>query len=84
MISSSAMQTNEPPLRVGESIRLRKDIPELWLFRDDIGVVVSTWCYPITAYEVEFDRPDDSCRTRALVMGTDLQPASPATDSRRS
>lgn len=63
----------EPSLRVGQAARLVNDIPDLWLSRDEVGTVISIWCFPISAYEIEFARPGDACRTRALVLSTDLR-----------
>ena len=37
-----------------DRVRLEQDIPELELHRGDVGVVVSSWFFPNTAYEVEF------------------------------
>jgi hypothetical protein len=47
-----------PPMRqphVDDFVRLTCDIPDLSLHRGQIGVVCSTWCEPLTAYEVEFN-----------------------------
>ena len=37
-----------------EQVYLAIDLPELSLFRGDVGVVRSAWLYPQRAYEVEF------------------------------
>ena len=64
-------------LPVDQIVRLTKDIPELSLRRGELGVVISIWCAPIVAYEVEFYQPDENCRTRVLVFSRHLQ-AEPA------
>jgi hypothetical protein len=51
-----------------ERVRLEQDIPELELFRGDVGVVVSTWFYPYTAYEVEFDGDESYIKRRVLLL----------------
>ncbi len=57
---------------VDDTVRLTRDIPELSLHRGQVGVVRSTWCSPLTAYEVEFNIGLDH-ETRALVMAEQLQ-----------
>lgn len=57
----------------GEAVRLVRDIPECWLSCGDRGVVISTWCSPMVAYEVEFHQPDGDRRIRALVSSADLE-----------
>lgn len=48
-------------------VRLRQDIPELLLSRGEVGVVRSTWCAPMVAYEVEFHPVGVGHQTRALL-----------------
>ena len=61
------------PPEVDDIVRLIKDIPELGLARNEVGVVRSTWFAPHMAYEVEF-RPRGQCfRTRALLMAEQVQ-----------
>ena len=57
---------------VDDTVRLVCDIPDLSLSRGQVGVVRSTWCSPLTAYEVEFHVGLDH-ETRALVMAEHLQ-----------
>jgi hypothetical protein len=45
-------------LPVDQIVRLMKDIPELSLRCGELGVVISIWCAPFVAYEVEFYQPD--------------------------
>jgi hypothetical protein len=58
---------------VDDFVRLTRDIPELSLHRGQVGVVRSTWCSPLTYYEVEFHEPGLDHDTRALVMAEQLQ-----------
>jgi hypothetical protein len=51
-----------------DRVRLREDIPELELFRGDVGVVVSSWFVPNTAYEVEFEIKAQPQRLRVLLL----------------
>ncbi len=37
-----------------DRVRLTEDLPEIDLFRGEIGIVRGAWLYPNTAYEVEF------------------------------
>ena len=57
---------------VDDYVRLTCDIPDLSLYRGQVGVVCSTWCEPHTAYEVEF-HAGFGHETRALVMAEQLQ-----------
>ena len=72
-------ETAAPFFRVDDSVRLTRDIPELWLRRGDMGVVVSTWCAPSVAYEIEFDRMHDAdtCRPRVLLLPESLSARCP-------
>ena len=63
----------EVRLPLDQIVRLMKDIPELSLRCGELGVVISMWCAPIVAYEVEFYQLDENYRTRVLVFGKHLQ-----------
>ena len=58
---------------VDDFVRLTRDIPELGLNRNEIGVVRSTWFAPSVAYEVEFHLRGQAHRTRALLMAEQVQ-----------
>ena len=60
-------------LCVDDVIRLRQDVPELALSRGDRGVVRSTWFAPLTRYEVEFECPNQSSNTRALLRPEQME-----------
>ena len=60
-------------LSVDDVIRLRQDVPELALTRGDRGVVRSTWFSPLTRYEVEFECPNQSSNTRALLQADQME-----------
>ncbi len=51
-----------------DRVRLQEDIPELELFKGDVGVVVSSWFCPNTAYEVEFRGSDRGFARRVLLL----------------
>ena len=53
---------------IDDYVRLAQDIPELALVRGEVGVIRSTWCAPIIAYEVEFHPIGLDHQTRALLM----------------
>jgi hypothetical protein len=53
---------------IDDYVRLVKDIPELGLVRNEIGVVRSTWFAPEIAYEVEFHPRGQDHQTRALLL----------------
>ena len=53
---------------VDDFVRLTRDIPELGLCRNEIGVVRSTWFAPSIAYEVEFHPRGLEHHTRALLL----------------
>jgi len=61
------------PPEVDDFVRLVKDIPELGLARNEVGIVRSTWFEPHTAYEVEFRPRGQIFRTRALLMAEQVQ-----------
>jgi hypothetical protein len=52
---------------VDDVVRLKKDFPELFLSRGDVGVVCSTWFSPVAAVDVEFSQIGCDHQTRALV-----------------
>jgi len=56
-----------------DRVRLQQDLPELQLFRGNIGTVVSTWFYPNTAYEVEFETKEQPVKVRVLLLQEQLQ-----------
>jgi hypothetical protein len=58
--------------QIDDRVRLTHDIPELALFRGDVGVVRSVWFAPACAYEVEFQEDHAHCQTRALVLEEQL------------
>ena len=60
-------------IKVDELVRLKKDIPELGLYRGDTGVVCSRWFDPNTAFEVEFQPHAPGCSVRALLMPNQIQ-----------
>ena len=64
-------------LSVDQIVRLMKDIPELSLRCGELGVVISIWCAPFVAYEVEFYQPDQGCSARVLLFREQLK-AEPA------
>jgi hypothetical protein len=51
-----------------DRVRLEQDIPELQLHRGEMGVVVSSWFCPNTAYEVEFEAKYQSAKVRVLLL----------------
>jgi hypothetical protein len=52
--------------QVNERVRLKHDVPTLWLHRGEVGVVRSMWLSPANYYEVEFQKPGQ-CPVRALL-----------------
>ena len=56
-----------------DEVSLLQDIPELDLHRGDVGVVVSSWFCPNTAYEVEFDGSADCCKRRVLLLEQQIE-----------
>jgi hypothetical protein len=58
---------------IDDTVRLRQDIPELSLLRGMSGVVRSTWCAPLPAFEVEFRVDGTSYQTRALLMAEQVE-----------
>ncbi len=60
-------------LHVNDYVRLRQDLPNLYLSRGEIGVVRSTWFAPDVAYEVEFHPVGLSHETRALLLAEQVE-----------
>ena len=58
---------------IDDYVRLVKDIPELGLNRNEIGVVRSTWFAPEIAYEVEFHPIGLDHQTRALLLAEQVE-----------
>jgi hypothetical protein len=58
---------------INDTVRLTRDIPNLWLERGCEGVVRSIWFSPTTVYEVEFDGVGLDCRTRALLLDDQIE-----------
>src|SRR6476646_2922985 len=54
--------------RVDDFVRLRQDIPELSLWRGEVGVVRSSWFATAVAYEVECQRIGHDYQSRALLQ----------------
>jgi hypothetical protein len=54
--------------RIDDLVRLTQDVPELALYRGEVGVVRSTWFAPTVAYEVEFHQIGYDYQTRALLQ----------------
>jgi len=52
---------------VDDVVRLKRDIPELFLMRGEIGVVRSTLFSPMDALDVEFSSIGSDQQTRAIV-----------------
>ena len=75
--SPGAANSADTPFLPDQIVRLMEDIPEFSLRCGDLGIVISTWCAPIVAYEVEFYQPQEDCHTRVLVLSEHLQ-AEPA------
>ena len=57
---------------IDDQVRLVEDIPELFLFRGEVGIVKSTWFAPTVAYEVEFHQVGLAYETRALLLQEQL------------
>ena len=69
---------------VDDRVQLRTDVPELDLFRGEIGVVCSTWFAPSMAYEVEFKSDGRAHVIRALLLAEQLEVESQRNLSSRS
>ena len=55
-----------------DRVRLEENLPELGLIRGAVGTVVSTWFYPNTAYEVEFELDQQTAALRVLLLSDQL------------
>lgn len=53
---------------IAKAVQLVQDLPELGLFRGEVGVVCNAWLAPTTAYEVEFQQPGSDRKTRTLLL----------------
>jgi len=72
------------PPEINDYVRLTADLPELCLYRGELGVVRSTWFAPTTAYEVEFRPIGLNCEPRALLLHEQIQVVvEPMFDARR-
>ena len=65
-----------------DRVRLTEGVPNLWLERGDIGVVESIWHATTDYCEVEFNKPSEPFRVRALVPVERLEVVE-STDNRR-
>jgi hypothetical protein len=52
---------------VDDHVRLKSDVPEVFLSRGEIGVVCSTWFWPSLRYDVEFSAAGCDKQTRVLL-----------------
>lgn len=59
--------------KIDDRVRLTQAIPELSLPRGTVGIVRSTWCSPLTAYEVEFQGFGLDYKTRALLLSNQVE-----------
>lgn len=57
-----------------ERVRLMEDLPELDLYRGDVGVIRSAWFYPNVAFEVEFARASEDRPGRVLLLHEQIEP----------
>lgn len=58
---------------IDDYVRLTRDIPELGLSRNEIGVIRSTWFAPTVLFEVEFHPRGQGHETRALVPAEQVE-----------
>ena len=58
---------------VDDYVRLRVELPELFLHRGELGIIRSTWFAPTTAYEVEFHPDGLNCQPRALLLPQQIE-----------
>ena len=58
-----------------DKVRLEQDIPELELAKGEIGIVVSSWFFPNTAFEVEFRGKPDQFARRVLLLEQQISPS---------
>ena len=64
-------------LSVCDTVRLRADVPTLWLRRGEVGVVRSRWFAPTVACEVEFHPNGQPVGVRALLFPEQLEVVDP-------
>ena len=57
-----------------DRVRLVQDLPELELFRGEVGIVREAWLYPNAAYRVEFPGDERSPRCRLLLLDGQVAP----------
>jgi hypothetical protein len=66
-----------------DRVRLSLDLPELGLSAGQVGRVISTWFYPHTAFEVEFEPEPGACARRVLLLKHQVARADEATTAER-
>jgi hypothetical protein len=62
-----------PSPHVHDVVRLKRDVPTLWLKAGAVGVVQSSWLAPHGFFEIEFEGPDGACRVRVLLGAEQLE-----------
>ncbi|MCL4199445.1 MAG: DUF4926 domain-containing protein [Phycisphaerales bacterium] len=63
-----------PPVHIDAVVRLKEDVPELWLRSGHQGVVVSVWLSPgDLIYEVKFPKTSECPAARALLRAEQLE-----------
>ena len=60
-----------------DQVRLVKDVPELALREGEVGIVRSSWYFPVVAFEVEFRRKDHRGAARVLLLEDYVQTPAP-------
>ena len=70
-------------LHVQDVVRLKRDVPDLWLKRGAVGVVQSSWFSPTGFFEIEFESCLGAHGVRVLLGVEQLEvvrqaPVSPA------
>ena len=66
-------------IQADDRVSLRVDLPELGLAVGQVGRVISTWFYPHTAFEVEFEPEPGACARRVLLQKHQVTRAGEAT-----
>jgi hypothetical protein len=61
--------------QTGQCVRLKCSVPEAELQREQLGVVRSRWCDPLTYYEVEFPRTASNGKVVVVLSETQFEPA---------
>ena len=59
--------------KIDDHVRLKRDIPNLWLHEGESGIVCSRWPNATLAFEVEFHTTDPDEVVRAWVPGEQLE-----------